>query len=80
MVQTNSNELKEIYLTLFGTTTLGKSGPGSNGTEEILHALQNWNHTIIYNLESYSEPFVLRGKTYDSIEVEWLFGFMAYPP
>ena len=33
------------------------SGPGSNGNEDVLHILQNWNLTIRCSLVSYSEYY-----------------------
>ena len=33
--------VKQFYWTLFGATTLGQSGPGNNGTEEVLYIPQS---------------------------------------
>ena len=40
------SSIQPIDRTLSGASTLGLSGPGSDGNEEVLHIPQSWNLTI----------------------------------
>ena len=43
----NVSSIWPIDRTLSSVTTLGQSGPGSNGNGEVFHQLQSWSLTII---------------------------------
>ena len=40
LADTNNSSNRSIW-PITGTTTMGQSGPGSNGNEGVLHTLQN---------------------------------------
>ena len=65
--KTNNNNLKKILeqFSLTVTTTLGQSGPGSNGNEEVLHIPQSSrtgaspSDTVKYNTQNTVSSFVI---------------------
>ena len=53
--------------TLTGTMTPTLSGPRSNGSEEVLHTVQNWSLTIKFFFVSYPGNFILAWELLDYI-------------
>ena len=52
----SNNSIRSIDRTLSGATTVGHSGPGSNGNEGVLHIPQSFSVEVLqwYDLVSYS--------------------------
>ena len=69
-ISTQSNSIRAMDRTLSGTTTLGQSGPGSNGNKDVLHIPQS---SSIYGDSSsdclVSYPGHSFGESYSSTEM-----------
>ena len=76
-ISTLFSSIRPIDRTLSGSTTLGQSGPGSDGNEGVLHILQNSSITgapLSDCLVSY--PGHLLGESYPSAEMQLVYSIV----
>ena len=73
----NMNDFKTFIWPIDGaltvTTTLGQSGPGSNGSNPHSPYLQNWSFTTRCSLVSYSPPPLFKGVQSAYSKPHWQF-------
>ena len=66
-----------INRTLSGATSLGQSGPGSNGNEGVLHILQSSSITgaslsdCLYHIQDIRYPSAEMLSVYSTAQVNW---------